>query len=365
MPAKTCPKCNKKSEDASVCHHCGINFDEYETSKQEKLIEVQVLLSENKYKEARELAEKLPTQFPDNRNDFMLLLSNINRDISIVEKYEQAQQLYSAGDFNQIALLLRNIKAFDHNLNEKVISLRRKAERYLQNDKNFTRAVDAFESGNYVEAKTLFKQIHGFSRQDEVAEYLKKIADVIGAMLQDAVECIRNKQFEVAREKFTALQISFPDMQKEIEGYVTLLAKRIEIKNNIFEAAKQAKKEKRLLESKILYSYLGLQFPEFLPQIQPHLKEIGREIVVSLADLEESAIIGLSSLGLEAGSEVSGVRYIAADSKEFVPPDLISPDIDGEGNEDLLSVVSNQESTADRGSPPLEIDDEPVADFTY
>ena len=48
MAEKTCPKCNKKSEDAVVCKRCGINFDEYETSKQEKFIEIRVLLSENK-----------------------------------------------------------------------------------------------------------------------------------------------------------------------------------------------------------------------------------------------------------------------------------------------------------------------------
>lgn len=365
MPDKTCPKCNKKREESSFCQHCGINFDEYETAKQEKLIEVRVLLSENKYKEAKELAEKLPTMFPDNRMDFMLLLSNINRDISIVDKYEQAKKLYSEGDFNQTSLLLRNIKAFDHNLNEKVISLRRKAERYLQNDKNFIKAVEAFDNRNYVEAKALFKQIHGFSRQDEVADYLKKIAEVIGTLLGDAVECIRKKQFDVAREKFAALQTSFPDMQKEIEGYVTLLTKRLEIKNNIFEAAKQAKKEKRLLEAKILYSYLGHQFPEFLPQVQPHLKEIGQETVISLADLEESAIIGLSSLGLEAGGDPHATRYIAADSREYVAADVVSPDTDGEGIEDISSVLSNRESAADTVPPLPVINDEGVADFTY
>ena len=183
MAEKNCPKCNKKNEDVAVCQRCGINFDEYETTKQEKFIEIRVLLSENKFQEAKELAEKLPTEFPDNRTDFLLLLSNINRDISIVEKYKHAKKSYDDGDFTQTSLLLRNIKAFDQNLNEKVISLRRKVERYLQNEVNFTKAVELFFSGKYAEAKMLFNQIHGFGKQDEVAEYLEKIGDIAKALL--------------------------------------------------------------------------------------------------------------------------------------------------------------------------------------
>jgi hypothetical protein len=365
MADKTCPKCNKKSEDVVTCQHCGINFDEYETSKQEKLIEVRVLLSENKYAEAKELAEKLPTQFPDNRTDFMLLLSNINRDISIVGKYEQAKKSCDEGDFTQATLLLRNIKAFDPNLNEKVISLRRKAENYLQNVEKFAKAVDAFDAGSYAEAKVLFKQIYGFDRQSEVTDFLDKIGYVTGAMLDEAIECIRKKQFDVAQEKFASLQNAFPDMQEQVEGYVTILAKRIEIKNNIFNAAKQAKKEQRLLESKILYSFLGMQFPEFLPLVQPHLEDIGPEAVVSLADIENSAMLDLTGLGLDGGTEGQGSLHAAVDSKEYVSGDVMVPDVDKDGNEDTAAVVSNRESTADTLSSPLEVDEEGVADFSF
>jgi predicted translin family RNA/ssDNA-binding protein len=318
MADKTCPKCNKRSEDGLSCQHCDINFDEYETSKQEKLIEVRVLLSENKYDAARELAENLPGQFPDNRTDFLLLLSNIKRDISIVDKYEQANNAYDEGDFSRTSMLLRNIKAFDPNLNEKVISLRRKVERNLQNSEKFNRAVQAFDGGDYAEAKSLFKQIHGFGRQDEVDGYIEKISYVTGAMREEAVECIRKKQFDVAREKFAALQSAFPDMQEEIEGYATLLGKRVEIKNNIFNAAKQAQKEKRFLEAKILYSYLESRFPEFLPQVLPHIQEIGHQAVISLADLEDLAMIDLSALGLDDDREGRGKLYSAADSKDYV-----------------------------------------------
>lgn len=365
MADKICPKCNKKSEDSAGCKHCGLNFDEYETAKQEKFIEIRVLLSENKFQEAKELAEKLPAEFPDNRTDFLLLLSNINRDISIVEKYAYAKKSFDDGDFTQTLLVLRNLKAFDQNLNEKVISLRRKVERNLQNEENFTKAVESFYSGKHTEAKKLFKQIHGFDKQNEVNDYLKKISDVARAMLDEAIECIKTKQFDLALQKLASLQSSFPDMEEEIDGYVALLAKRIEIKNSLFNAAKLAKKEKRILESKVLYSFLGIQFPEFLPQVQPYLKEIGPEAVICMADLKESTIIGLSALGLDAGTEAQGLSFAPKDSKEYVAADVVVSDRDSDGNEDIAAVVSSRESTADTVPALLEIDEEAVADFSF
>jgi len=364
MAEKTCAKCNKKSEDTAQCQHCGLNFDGYETAKQEKLIEVRVLLSENRYKEAKELAEKLPGEFPDNRTDFLLLLSNINRDISIVDKYEQAKKAYEDGEYNQTVLVLRNIKAFDYNLNEKVISLRRKAERYLQNVDRFAKAVEAFDSGKYAEARALFKQIHGSDRKEEVAGYLSRIGDVTGALLNEGVECVRNRQFDAAKEKFAELLASFPDMEKEIQGYVTLLDRRQEIKNSIFTVAKQSKKERRLLEAKILFSYLGDQFPELQSQVQSHLDEIGRKAVISLADVEEISIVELASLGLEPGTEGCRPLHSAADSKDYSTPDTVSPDTDREGKEDIASVESNRESAADALSVPG-IDEEGVPDFVW
>lgn len=365
MADKICPKCNKKSEDAAVCKRCGINFDEYETSKQEKFIQIRVLLSENKFQEAKELAEKLPTEFPDNRTDFLLLLSNINRDISIVEKYKQAKKSCDDGDFSHTALLLRNIKAFDHNLNDKVISLRRKVERYLQNEVNFTKAVELFLSGKHAESKMIFNQIHGFDKQDEVTEYLEKIKDIAKAFLGEAIECIRTKQFDVGLEKFAALQSAFPDMEEEVDGYVAFLAKRIDIKNNIFNAAKLAKKEKRFLEAKVLYSFLGIQFPEFLSQVQPHLKEIGQEAVISMADIEESALIEFSGLGLDVSNEGQVSPYASEDSIEYVAADVTAPDSDKDGNEDIVAVASNRGSAADTIPAILEIDGEGVADFSF
>lgn len=363
MPEKTCPKCNKKGEDPAVCQHCGLHFDEYETEKQERLIEVRVLLSENRFREARELAEKLPSQFPDNRTDFLLLLSNINRDISIVEKYEQARQAYEEGDHARASLLLRNIKAFDHNLNEKVISLRRKTERNAQNLEKFDSAVEAFDNGDYARAKVLFQQITGFNRQEEVNDYLNRINDEASALLAEAVECIRKKQFDAALEKLGELQAAFPDLGEEAGRYIGLLDKRTEIKNNILAAAKLARKDKRLLEAKILYSFLGSRFPEFRSQTQPQIEAIGNSAVIGLADLEEGMMLDLASLGLVEGEEGT-TGSVAADCPEFVQADTLTQDVDRDGREDIAAVESNRESSADTASTVPKIEVGEVADFT-
>lgn len=365
MAEKNCPKCNKKNEDTDgVCRHCGINFDEYETAKQEKFIEIRVLLSENRFHEAKALAEKLPMEFPDNRTDFLLLLSNINRDISIVEKFEHAQKAYEGGDFKQVSLILRNIKAFDHNLNEKVISLRRKAERYLQNEANFARAEELYFSGKQAEARALFKQIQGFDKQDEVDDYLAKIDYFAQTLLDEAIGCIRGKQFDAALEKFDALQVSFPDMKERIERYKKLLDRRVEIKDTILDAAKRAKKEKRLLESKVLYSFLGLQFPEFMSQVQPHIDEIGNDAVISMADVGESSGAELAALGLDAGGGGQFAARSQEDCREYVAPDSVAPDCDKDGNEELAAVESSRASAPDTAPEPLAIDKEGIADFT-
>ena len=125
------------------------------------------------------------------------------------------------------------------------------------------------------------------------------------------------------------------------------------------------KKEKRLLESKILYSYLGQQFPEFLPQVQPQIKEIGQDVVTSLSDLKESAMVGISTLGFDDGGDGLGGYHPVADSRENVTPDSITPDLDANGLEDISPVISNKDSAVDTISPQLEIAEEGVSDFSF
>jgi hypothetical protein len=359
MASRTCPKCGNKSEDPVACCQCGLNFAEYERAKLEKLGEVRSLLSANRFQEAKQVAEKLPAQFPDNRTDFVLLLSNINRDISIVEKCELAQKAYDAGDYAQACLLLRNIKAFDSTLNERVVSLRRKAERPLHDSEQFSRAVDAYTLGNYPAAKELFKEIRNPGRQEEIAAYLQKIDARSREVLSEAIDCINTGQFSLAETRFAELQKTFPDLQAVIADYLDLLARRAEIRERIMEAAKRAGAEQRLVEAKILYSYLGQQFPEFLPEVQARLQEIGPQTAISLADLQEIGSVDLAAMGLEIGGSGAD-QAAAADLDDDIPRDRPAAEIPA-----LAAVTANQPATADEFTPPLEIDVEEIPDFIF
>ncbi|GAB4338285.1 MAG: hypothetical protein Kow0089_10090 [Desulfobulbaceae bacterium] len=360
---KKCPKCGKKGDDPGRCNHCGIIFNEYETAKQEKLIEVRVLLSEGKFEEAREVAENLPAEFPDNRTEFLLLLSNINRDISVRDKYEQAREAHESGDHEQAAMLLRNIKAFDPTLSEKVISLRRRTQQHLENEERFARAQEAFKSGNFAEAVSLFKKIRGFARQDEVSEYLDRIADLAGAMLEECLELVRNKRFSIALEKFAALRATFPDLREQVDGFITLLNKRLEIRNDLYNAARTASKEKRYLEAKALCILLEQRYPEFASQAAALARELEGGPPISLAEVETGIPIDLTALGLVDGGDGNDAGVSPADCREYVAPDDFTPDCFGEECDDPVAALGNRESSPDTLPPVPEVDTEGVADF--
>lgn len=360
MASRTCPKCGNKSEDPVACSQCGLTFAEYERAKLKKLGEVRSLLAESRYQEAKQVAEKLPAQFPDNRTDFVLLLSNINRDISIVEKCELAQKAYDEGDYAQARLLLRNIKAFDSTLNERVVSLRRKAERPLHDSEQFSRAVDAYTLGNYPAAKELFKEIRSSGRQEEIAEYLRKIDARSREVLSEAIDCINTGQFGLAETRFADLQKTYPDLQAEIAGYLGLLARRAEIKERIMAAANSAREGQRLVEAKILYGYLGQQFPEFLPEVQARLQEIGPQTVISLADLQELGTVDLAALGIESGGRPAQEAERETDLDDDIPRDRPAAEITA-----IAAVTVNQPAAADEFTPPVEIDVEEIPDFIF
>ena len=358
MVNKTCPKCKQKVESEFECTRCGINFEKYEFSKQEKLREVRILLGESKFKEAKQLAETLPALFPDNQGEFLLILSNINRDISIVAKCELTQKAIDDSNYSQATFLLRNIKAFDDNLNEKVISLRRKAERYIQNDINFSSGIAEFNMGNYSKAKQLLKNIEGHKNQDEIVEHLHKIEAIQKEMLNRAIDYIKKNQLTTAADEFNALLSKFPDMKDEIEDYTALLSKRADIKDDIFRAAHKAKEEKRFLESKILYLFMGMQFPESQPQVQPYINEIGTQVIVSLADIDDNFRVDIAALGIDINTAVSPSTLpdAADNATEQIDPDELV---------EITPVEANKEGETDLLCAPVDIDGEGVADFIY
>ena len=103
---KICPKCRRQT-DSDRCDSCSIIFAEYEQNKTAQTAMVYKLISAGDLEKAKVLAHELAEKFPDSRSDFILLTSNINRDISIAEKYRQAKELYHQGDYREACLLLR------------------------------------------------------------------------------------------------------------------------------------------------------------------------------------------------------------------------------------------------------------------
>ena len=358
MADKICPKCKQNSEDEFECKQCGINFEEYEFSKQEKLREVRILLGESKFREAKELAETLPALFPDNQSEFLLILSNINRDISIVEKCEQAQKEIDEGNYSQATFLLRNIKAFDHNLNEKVISLRRKAERFIQNDINFSSGIAEFNMGNFAKAKQLLKNIEGHKEQDVIDEHIQKIEVIQKEMLSKAVEFIKKNQLSTALNELNSLQDQFPDMKEEVEAYTKLLEQQDKIKEDILQAGLKAQKEKRFLDAKIIFHFLSIQYPATQPQVQPYINDIGNKAVVSLSEVEDDGKIDRSALGLDSGT-ISGAGPLVESEK--------SVEVDANQDEihEINPVTENMEGESDLLCAAVNIEGEGVPDFIY
>ena len=84
-----------------------------------------------------------------------------------------------------------------------------------------------------------------------------------------------------------------------------------------------------------------------------------------MSDLKESAIVGISALGMDESVEGQGGYRPVADSRENAAPDVIAPDLDKNGLEDISPVVSNRESAVDTLSPALVIAEESVPDFSF
>jgi len=356
MPGKPCPKCRKIGNSSIECDFCGTNFEEYERQKQESIGQVYQLISAGDLNGARKLAEKLPAEFPDSKGDFLLLLSNINRDISVVERYHQALESFDRGDFSEAVLLLRNIKAFDKVLDEKVISLRRKAERYGDHDTIFHQAVEKYNAGRFAAAKALFKGIDGYKFQEEVDDYLRKIDELKADLFRSAVELLNNNKFDSALAKLDELHGIFPEIGHETEGYVAIIAEKNEIKDRLLAVAGKALEEERFLESKVIFSFLGWQYPELQPTLTPYIEEVGSRARISLADFAGEGTVDFAALGLYVNSD--GFFESACTETQSVGIGHLADQLI-----DTAPVAINPEPIADLASEAVDIDGEDVADF--
>ncbi|MCI5124350.1 MAG: hypothetical protein D3925_07710 [Candidatus Electrothrix sp. AR5] len=296
---KTCPKCRQKS-DTEQCTSCDLVFADYEQKKMQKTGEVYQLISSGKLQEAKELAEKFSSEFPDSRTDFILLISNINRDLNISKKYLHAQELFHQGEYEQIALLLRNIKAFDPGLEEKVIALRQKAKQEGEYSGRFQKAADLYEKRWYGEARSAFLRLQKNHPDDEkITNYIQKIDRIKKSLLDEVIESLGENSFQLAQERFSKLVAIFPDAEEEYAAITKTLNHKKEINSQILDAAEVARKKGRLLEAKVLYTFLYLQNHELHPQLRPYIREIGDNALVSLAECAQYNLLDLNETGLE------------------------------------------------------------------
>ncbi|XOF33668.1 MAG: hypothetical protein ACL93V_17015 [Candidatus Electrothrix sp. YB6] len=354
-----CPKCKEKTdtENSTACSSCGLVFAEYEQRKKAETGQVYQLIGAGKLQEAKELAEKLSLEFPESKGEFILLISNINRDINITEKYRQAKDLFNQGDYSGTVLLLRNIRAFDPGLEEKVISLRRKAERQNEDSGKFRQAVEFFQQEQYGAAKELFLAVRGERHQEEVAEYLHKLYAVRTELISGVIAALRENNLLFAQEKFNEVLTIFPDADGKYTAIATVLQQKKEISDRILEAAGTARKQGRLLEAKVMYSFLSWQHHELRPKLRPYLDEIDKNIVVSLADYDRKNHIDLTGTGLRI--DENGF-LLAAPSKQQSLDDNAPTGHDAH----IAPVYICPEPLTDPPCLPVNIGGEEISDFT-
>ncbi len=351
---KICPKCKQKVEGGQ-CDACKLVFADYELRKREQTGQVYKLISAGELEKAKELAQSLSNEFPDSKGDFILLISNINRDLNIAGKYRQAQELFSKGSYNETVSLLRNLKAFDPGLSEKIITLRRRTERHIGNSGKFEQAAALFEQKQYAAARTLLQQISSDDKQKQAADsYLAKIEALKSSRLREIADCLDRSLFLAMREKLEALISLFPEVREEQAPLFTMLAKRKEISGRLAEAAHKAKVEKRWLEAKVLYAFLLWQDQELRPSLQPYMEEIGRRTAVSLADCEPEELTALAGLGIIVDEQ--GIpRPLPPEPEDNAAAGTLA---------NIAPVLASPPPLADFPSAPVNIDGQEVADFT-
>jgi tetratricopeptide (TPR) repeat protein len=344
---KICPKCKRRTGDER-CDNCQLVFAEYEQKKQEETAQVYKLISSGELEQAKDLARNLSNEFPDSRSDFILLISNINRDLNIAGKYRQAKELLDQGEHENAAMLLRNLKAFDPGLSEKVLTLRRRAQRRTDDSSKFEQAEELFAKQDYDAARKLLRQLRGGKQQEDAEELLAKIDAVKEGLLREAVDSVGSNFFNAAREHLEVLIRQFPEVKQEQAALLALLDKRRKISEKLAAAAAKAKQEKRYLEAKVLYSFLICQDPDLRPSLLPQLEEIGPQPAVSLADGAAKELDALADLGLAANNQ--GLLHVLV--KETSGQTV-----------SIAPVLAVFPSPADQPSQSVNIDGEEVADF--
>jgi tetratricopeptide (TPR) repeat protein len=356
MATIVCPKCRAQGDGGHSCPGCGINFAEYEQQKQQDIAAVYALIGGGEFNESKKKAEQLMIDFPDGKGEFILLLSNINRDINIQEKYNQASLLFKQGKFDDVALVLRNIRAFDPTLEEKIISLRKKAARHTEHDDMFSVAVEKFTAGRFAKSKKLFQAIHDPDKQQQIQPYLQKIQHKQDELLRQAAQCLQDNLYDAALNSFSKLHSEFPETVETTREIMALLEKKQKIKEELLTAAQEAKEAGRGMEAKALYSFISWQYPEFRPRMDSHLDDTLSQIIVSLADIADKETTHFARLGLQLddhglftaknNEEQAGMKRATDQTGLFIP------------------LQESPDPKPDTPSKPVNLADQQVSDFT-
>ncbi len=294
-----CPKCRNKGDSPNSCTSCGTNYAAYEKDKQGAVAKVYALIQNGDFAKAKIEAEKLPKDFPDGQGEFALLLSNINRDINIQGKYNEALEFFTQGKFDQVGLILRNIRAFDPTLEEKIITLRKKALRHNAHQDMLNEAIEKFTSGRFGQAQQIFQTIHDTENQELIHPYLGKITKKKDGLFKQAVKCLQSNLFEAAEQNFERLHNEFPETRERTKVYTDLLKNKKNIQEKLLAAAQNAKEENRPFEAKVLYAFMCWQHPEFRPRLASYLDETLEQQNVTLADLTREKKYDFATDGLQ------------------------------------------------------------------
>jgi tetratricopeptide (TPR) repeat protein len=215
--------------------------------------------------------------------------------------------------------------------------------------------VECFEQGEFARALELFKKIssHGHDRQEAVARYLDRIDASKATLHQEAVDLLRNNWFEPARLKFAELLELDPDLAPALEPCLAVIERKTEIREQLLQLASQAREEGRFVEAKVIYAYLCSQWPDLHGRLAPCVDEIGDRAEIHLGDSVRQGRVDCSCVGA------------SLDGNGFFIPQSGARQARQNGDSAGRVPAASPQPLPDTLPPPVDIDGEGVADFTY
>lgn len=301
------------------CSYCGIIFSKYTALRNRRIAEIEAKMHEGKLEAAKSLCKQLLLYYPER-------------------------------------------SAEDHSLFDKITT---EINRPFINDRLLAEGRYALKDGNIESAKECSSKITEYDK----ANILKKEIEAFkSGSLKEAITLVRNKKFDSAEKKFSDLTAKFPEAKEEAKGYISFLDERNKLKNDLLAAASNAKNEGRLIDSKVLFFFLGMQFPEILSAIRPAIQEIGTDAMICLADLDKNGIIDFAGLGIDANHNgIIDIVSAAIDTNKDGLADMLAGivDVNHDGVADIMTVAvdANHDGSADMLATVIDTNNDGVADM--